>query len=175
MIGACPNSTIEIVDGKTVETNSRIMMKNLSKMRENGDMSTSKSHSRANNTTSSSSISTKKSSRNSSSKMQNINNLQPGRRTNGGSNLLTPSSYENSQSKFDAQIGTPSTSIPLSKTRNESSTYSLATSSSISAVSSLSENSSNGYSSTTHQKSNGVALKRFSANEFNIPAPIEEK
>ena len=102
VIGACPNSTIEIVDGKTVETNSRIMMKNLSKMREYGDMSNSKSHSRANNTTSSSSISTKKSSRNSSSKMQNRNNFQPGTRTNGGSNLLTLSSYENSQSKFDA-------------------------------------------------------------------------
>ena len=144
-------------------------------MRENDDMSTSRSHSRANNTTSSSSISTKKSSRNSSSKMQNRNNFQPGRRTNGGSNLLTLSSYENCQTKFDAQIGTPSTSIPLSKTRNESSTSSLATSSSISAVSSLSENSSNGYSSTTHQKSNDVALKRFSANEFNTTASPRRK
>lgn len=168
VIGACKNSNIEVVDGKTVEPNSRIMMKNLVKMREGSEASRSVSHSRT-NLTSRASLSTRKSSHHSTSNMGKRRTLQTNSiQTN---HLLTPSSYDNTSSKFDAQIASPSTTLPISK-RNESSTSSMTNNSSFSTTSSLSENASTGFSSSAK----GVPSKRTSATTdiVKVPASIEE-
>ena len=173
VIGACRNSNIEVVDGKTVEPNSRIMMKNLVKMRESSEVSRTTSHSRT-NITSRTSISTRKSSRNTTSNIGKRRTLQTNSHTNGGNNLLTPSTFENTSSKFDAQIASPSTSLPLSK-RNESSISSMTNTSSISTMSSMSENISVGFSSSAQEKGHGLPSKRTSAaNLIRVPASIEE-
>ena len=173
VIGACRNSNIEVVDGKTVEPNSRIMMKNLVKMRESSEVSRTTSHSRT-NITSRTSMSTRKSSSNPTSNIGKHRTLQTNSQTNRGNNLLTPSTFENTSSKFDAQIASPSTSLPISK-MNESSTSSMTNTSSISTMSSLSENTSAGFSSSAQGKGYGIPSNRTSAaNLINVPASIEE-
>ena len=171
VIGACRNSSIEVVDGKTVESNSRIMMKNLAKMREASELSTSNEQSRINNA---SRTPMKISSHNPTSAKGNRRNLQNNSQRNGGNNLLSSSHFEPPPTKFDARIASPSTAVPSSK-RNESSASSMTTTSSISTLSSLSENTSSGSRSTTQEKGHGGPSKRTGvAASIKVPASIDE-
>ena len=177
VIGACRNSIIEVVDGKTVDPNSRIMMKNLAKAREANEGSRSISHSRT-NLNSATSLSTKKSSRHSTTNLKQSKTLQTHSHINGGSNLLTPSSLGQTSSKFDAQIASPSTSIPLpTKLDGSSSTSTLTNSSSFSTMSSLSQDNSIEFSTSTRDRSHGTTPnKRSSAVDMvRVPASIIEK
>ena len=153
------------------------MMKNLAKAREASEASRSNTHSRT-NLNSATSLSTKKSSRKSSGNVRKSKNLQTHSQMNGGINLLTPSSIGQSSSKFDAQIASPSTSIPLpTKTDGLSSTSTLTNSSSFSTMSSLSQDNSIDFSiSTKDRSSHGTTPnKRASAADMvKVPASIIE-
>ena len=153
------------------------MMKNLAKAREASEASRSNSNVRS-NLNSANTLSTKKSSRNSTGNVRKNKTLQTHSQMNGGSNLLTPSSLGHTSSKFDAQIASPSTSIPFpTKHDGSSSTSTLTNSSSFSTMSSMSENNSIDFSTSTKDRSHGnTPCKRASATDMvKVPASIIEK